>query len=372
MKKILLLIIHLLVILFCGCQTNENETRIGVILPLTGVSAELGVPMLEAMQIAEHTINDSIIKFGGKKIKLLIEDGKSTANGAIAAFQKLRYNNPSAFIIFGDIPCSNLAASVSKYDYPVIALAAAAENIPTLSDRYFRAWTATSSASNELASFAKNNLAKNKCAIFSVDNNYGNEFAASIKKSFIDAGGEVLISETYDLSAQDIKMQIQKIIAKNPEVIFVVGFGSGYLAAFNQLRSMSYRGPLLTDETITIPEYYKAVANALDSTYFSSTTFDPNNSETESYKNFVWPFKKKIGVNPNAHSVFGYVSVSILADVIRRYGSDPQKIEKGLLELRNFESIIGKLTYLPNRELNIPIVIRQIYPDGTFAVIRND
>lgn len=372
MKNGFLLTIYLLMILFCGCKSNEEEVRIGVILPLTGVSAELGVPMLEAMQIAEHNINDSIIKSGGKKMKLLVEDGKSTANGAIAAFQKLRYENPSAFIIFGDIPCSNLAASVSKYDYPVIALAAAAENIPTLSDRYFRAWTTTSSASSELVIFAKKNLGKNNCAILSVDNNYGNEFAQSLKQKIIDIGGRVLISETYDLSTQNIKMQIQKVIAKKPEVIFVIGFGNGYLAAFNQLRSMSYNGPLLTDETITIPEYYKAVANALDSTYFSSTMFDPIDTKANSYKKFVLPFKEKLGVNPNAHSVFGYASVSILADAIRRYGTEPKEVEKGLVELRNFESIIGKLTYLPNRELNIPIVIRQIHPDGTFTLMRND
>ncbi len=353
-------------------EQDEDVVKIGTILPLTGVSAELGAPMLEAMQIAVKTHNEILIKNGKKPIKLLVEDGKSTANGALGAFQKIRYSNPSAFIIFGDVPISNLAASVEKYDYPVIALAAAADNIPSLSEHYFRAWTNTGSTGKKLANYAKNELNCKTCAIFSPNINYGVEFTRNLSNAFIEAGGEVVIKETYEVSEQDAKLQMQKIISKSPDAVFVLGFGLSYISAFNQLKSMGYKGAILTDETITIPEYYKAVANAVEGTYFCSTSFDPFDKTASSYELFVVPFKEVIGQNPNAHSVFGYISVSILTDAILRSGDSAKEIEEGLKSMKNFNSIVGDLTYLPNRELEIPIVIRKMNADGTYTLVSDN
>lgn len=362
------LILLLVFALYWGWNDDKSEytVKIGVVLPLTGVSAELGKPIQESMKLAEKYVNEQLGKNGKPKIELLFEDGKSTATGSMAAFHNLKLQKPSAFVIFGDEPCSQLAASVSQYDYPVIALAAAADNIPLLSDKYFRAWTTSKVAGKELANFIKNKLNVENCAILSVNNNYGDEFYKSVLRAIQDIGGKVIIHETYDLANKDVKLQIQKIINTNPDVVIILGYGAGYISAFNQLRTLSYNGPILTDETITIPEYCQAVKNALIETYFSSTTFDPYDTNTDYYKTFVKPFKMDIGTLPNAHSVFGFVCVTMLANAIERCGTDAGSIEKGLLSMQDFESIIGKMSYLPNRELNVEVIVRKINPDGTY------
>ncbi len=372
-KQIWWILLALLVVLggiywFKTQNLNQkvDSVQIGVILPLTGVSATLGKPILEAMQIAEKNVNDSLKVKGKKNIKLLFEDGKSDASGSISAFQKLQLNNPAAYIIFGDIPASDLANSFSKFKFPVITLGAAAENIPSLSEKYFRAWTPSLASSEKLSRFAKEKLNVKNCGILSVNINLGQEFSKNVNDVFTSLGGIVKIKETFELEDQDVKGQILKIIAQKPECVFILGFGPGYLAAFNQLREYGYKGLILTDETITIPSYIDAVSNAIDGTYFCATTFDPRDTLAISYNSLVKPFKNKFDYFPNAHSVFGYVSVTMLYDAILRHGDSSPGIETGLKNMKNFNSIIGPLSYTPNRELIVPVIIRQMKKDGTF------
>lgn len=365
MKKIWLIICIGTLIISCN-HSNDNFTKIAVILPLTGESAELGTPILESMKLAEITANKYLTSIKATPIKLMIEDGKSTANGVIAAFNKMRHKDPAAFIIFGDVPCNNLASSVSKYHYPVIALGAAAANIPSLSQNYFRMWTASNVSGKRLAEYAKKELNKSNGAILYMNNNYGNEFQLAIANNFTNEGGTIVKSETYGDSGLDIKMQVQKIINSKPDVIFIIGFGTNYLATINYLKTMSYSGPILTDETITIPEYHYAVKEVLPQIYFSGTSFSPYDTNSDCYNTFVKPMMDNLNVIPNSHSVFGFASIGILVDAIERCGNSPESIHAGLSTLRNYNSIVGVLSYSKERELEIPVIIRKMNDDGSY------
>ena len=363
MKKILVVV--LAAVLLCGCQNkkDENIVKIGVILPLTGVSAELGQPICEAMKLAEKSINDTS-KF--YSVKLLFEDGKSTANGSIFAFNKLQMSNPSSYIIFGDVPCSSLAESIARYDVPVITLAAAASNILSLNDNYFRAWTTSDISGMKMAQYAKCNLNAQQGAMLCMDNNYGQEFSQVISKYFTDQGGIILLNEKFDTNATNIQNSIYKILKTNPDVVFIIGFGTGYISAIKQLRTLGYEGAIITDETITILEYAQGLNGALANVYFSSINFSPYDRTQQYFINFVEPFYTKTGIFPNTHSVFGYISVGIVADAISRCGNSTDKVKLGLQTMTDFNSIIGKLQYLPNRELDLPIIVRKLNIDGTY------
>lgn len=363
MKKILFALLAATMLIGCQEKKVENVVEVGVILPLTGVSAELGQPIYEAMLLAEKHINDTI---QGTPLKLIFEDGKSTANGAIFAFNKLQISNPSSYIIFGDVPCSSLAESLKKYDVPVITLAAAASNILSLNPHYYRAWTTSDVSGKQLATFAKNELGAAKGVTLCMDNNYGHEFSQVISKNFTSQGGTILLNETFDANATGINNSIHKILNNKPDVVFIIGFGPGYISAIKQLRTLGYDGPILTDDTITISEYSQSLTNVLSNIYFSSIDFSPYDKTKPYYSNFVEPFYNNTKMLPNIHSVFGYISVGIIADAVSRHGTSSENVESGLQTMTAFNSIIGKLQYLPNRELELPVIVRKINTDGKY------
>lgn len=363
MKKILFILLAVCVLVGCQNRKDDGVVEVGVILPLTGVSAELGQPICEAMKLAEKSFNDTS-KF--YSLKLVFEDGKSTANGSIFAFNKLQMLNPSSYIIFGDIPCSSLAESIAKYEVPVVTLAAAASNILLLNDNYYRAWTTSDLSGKKLSEYAISNLGAHSGVTLCMDNNYGNEFSQVITKYFTNQGGRILLNEKFDANANNNKHSIHKILSTNPDVIFVIGFGTGYISAIKQLRTLGYKGPILTDETITIVEYAHSLNEALDNVYFSSINFSPYDQTQQYFEDFVKPFYEKTGMLPNIHSVFGYLSVGIVADAISRCGNSTLNVRVGLQTMKNFNSIVGTLQYLPNRELELPIIVRKINIDGTY------
>lgn len=363
MKKI----VFALAIILSSCISCINHSKefvdIGVILPLTGESAELGKPIQEAMLLAISNINDTISSY---KMRLLFEDGKSTASGSMFAFNKLRNSNPSCYVVFGDVPCSSLAKSLEQYNTPVITLAAAAGNILTLNENYFRSWTTSAVSSEKIVDYSIDKLGASRGAIFCMNNNYGKEFAREISYRYEAKGGDILIEEYFSDDVNLINSSAYKIINQKPDVVFIIGFGNGYTSAIKQLRVLGYNGPIMTDDTITISDYNSNLSPYLNNIYFSSIDFSPYDKNSSNYETFVLPFTEKMNQLPNVHSVFGYITVEVIADAIQRCGTSATDIQNGLKDMKGFHSIIGELTYLSNRELDLPVIVRQIGIGGTY------
>ena len=336
---------------------SDDVIRIGAILPLTGVSSDLAAPMMCAMKVAEEELNDTIPE-GQKKIEVVYEDGKSISAATISAYQSLIRKGVSACIVFGDVQCYNLAATVNEMPCPTIALSAAAENIPSLSPHYFRAWTTTRDSCARLAEFAHKDLSLSRFAVLAINNNFGDEAEKTVRMYAHDAGIDV-VSETFEIGAQDVRGQINKMLVDHPDAIFVFGFGPGYITVFNQLKEAGYSGAILTDEVITIPGYAEKIIDGAKGVYFSSTEFDPNNDKSLYYVRFVRPFVDRYSNLPNAHSAFAYFSVITIGHAIelsKRYGTS---IEDALVDMGEFSSVIGEAKFDNRGELITTIYIRR-------------
>lgn len=344
---------------------GDDVVRIGVILPLTGVSSDLGKPILEAMKIAEKTVQER----DGRKLLLDVEDGKSTAGGTIAAYQKLMMRKPSAFVVFGDVPCNNLAPLASKNNQPVIALAAAAADIPKLCPHYYRLWVTADVSSRHISKFLANDGKVKNVAVLYSDNSYGVDFLNCLRNAVVGEKLKLSLAEAFDVSSQNVRPQIQKLLSNSPDAIVVLGFGTGYLAAFNQLLEAKYQGKIVTDETITIPAYFNGVVEQGKGVLFSATGFNPYDHDSNAYNDFIKPFEETIGTVPNAHSVFGYVAVRLLSEAIQRVEGDYTRIEEGLQKMQNVNSIIGNISYTRDREVEVPIFMKQMIGGGRFNVI---
>lgn len=80
-----------------------------------------------------------------------------------------------------------------------------------------------------------------------------------------------------------------------------------------------------------------AGAAALNNTYFT------NHYSAES-KAFVTAFEKEYNKKPDAPAVLGYDGIKLLADAIKRAGSDePAKVAKALAETKAFNAVTGSL-----------------------------
>ena len=132
---------------FSGCGKNDesNEIKMGVMLALTGDSANYGNRSLHGLLWATEKINAN----GGindKKIKLIVEDSKSNPQDAVNAFEKL-ITVDNVKIVIGDIISGTTLAVAPIAEKNKILLFAPGASNPALrnpnsaSDYIFRNWT---------------------------------------------------------------------------------------------------------------------------------------------------------------------------------------------------------------------------------------
>ncbi len=99
---------------FSAEKAPAKTLTIGCLGALTGFAAQGETPMVQGSQVMEDLINEKggiTIKGEKYKIKLIIEDHKSTAEGAAAATTKLVHDHKVKFIIGGIMPFTNIAIS---------------------------------------------------------------------------------------------------------------------------------------------------------------------------------------------------------------------------------------------------------------------
>ena len=90
-------------------EIDDNVVNIGVLIPLSGITAQDGLDALAGIKIAQEEINKSSdYKF---KINLLIEDNKHSVPSTLSAYHKIN-DKSSALIVFGCVPIMGISSQL--------------------------------------------------------------------------------------------------------------------------------------------------------------------------------------------------------------------------------------------------------------------
>ena len=86
----------ILLLLSCSCAYAESaaKLKIGVIQSLTGMAAEDGKTVVQALELAAADIKQQT----GTEVELVVEDDQTVSKNSVSAFQKLSAAVPDAII----------------------------------------------------------------------------------------------------------------------------------------------------------------------------------------------------------------------------------------------------------------------------------
>jgi len=242
-----------IVLIVTQTKKEPEEIKIGVLTTLTGASARYGQSALNGIQMAVEEINT---KGGikGKQIKLIIEDDGSESSRAVSAFRKLA-NIDKVPVIIGPISSSAAMACspvANKLKVVLFSPSAATPAFTSPNDYTFRNRVSAEFEIAELAEVAYQKLHLRKVAILYVNNDYGLGNKEYFEKAFKDVGGNIVLIETFDEGATDLRSQLTKIKERESEIdaIFVVGQGSEGGYALRQASELAIKTQFLS--TISI------------------------------------------------------------------------------------------------------------------------
>ncbi len=201
---------------------TDNEIVIGLFGPLSGPLVGFGLDPINAAKMWYDEIN---AKGGihGRKIRLVVEDDKCTANDLVAAVKKL-VTVDNVFMLHGGSCTAALTAAqefINREKVPYAMLNAAGDNavIPPL--RYtFGAFHGTQRTyAAALAGVAVQHLKVKRVAVIVHDDDYGKANLATTEAILKAANVEVVAAERIPPNITDVTAPLLKIRAAKPDAI---------------------------------------------------------------------------------------------------------------------------------------------------------
>ncbi len=329
-------------------MTKPNEEiSVGVVLPLTGrLTDSFGTPTSQGFELALSEINAA--HPSGTKLKFIIEDGQSTVEGAVEAFNKLIHQEDVS-IILGPATSSQtkLAFPVAQENQVVaISPTSAARGLSALGDYVFRVSLTTDILIPRGIEVTQTKLGYQRAAtMYDETDLFSTDGDASVQEVLAAKGVEVITTETFQGGDTDFSQQLTRIQTLNPDVIFVSCLSPEKPGILMQGHELGVSAPFIV-RTLTAADVQAAGAAAEGAMTFvgwSAALDTPGNQA------FVENYNTKFDMEPSNAAARSYVTLHILAAAIANAQStDAAAIRDALASIRDFDTIFGKFSFDAN------------------------
>jgi len=319
-----------------GDPKNAKEVHLGVILPLTGSTAQNGNNSRQGIELAADLINKSggIKSMNGAQIKLDIADATSDpAKAASAATSFVSKGTPPLAVIgaYASGLTVTVAQVTERKQVPLLTTAFSDE-LTSQNYKYLFQLPAKASAVGAAQMAYAIAIAKaagkdiKRAAIVYANNAYGESQAKGLQDQARQSGIDVVANESYSPTISDAGPVAEKVLAAKPDAIFSVAYVTdGVLLA----RAFSSRGstiPIIggVGGYIT-PDFKKSLGNQVNGV-LSIDTSDPGK-----YGDLGKAYQQKYGEPMPQEAHDNAAAVYVFAQALEKNPTlDPQVLAKGL------------------------------------------
>ena len=358
-----------------GCQSKGGNTiKIGVITSLTGSQAAFGQAHKNGYTIALNELN---AKGGvlGKPIELVYADDQSKPDQAVQGVSKL-VDQDHVPLILGAYSSENTRAivpAVTQKQVPLIMPTATADNVVESGSPWvFRICEGSGAYARTTLDFLRNNGDPRTMAIVYENTNFGQANGRAMHDAASAAGITLVAEESYQANSPDYTALLQRVKAKNPEVIY---FASYLLDATTLMRQAAQVG--------VNPKYYTSAG-----TGFSAAEFPTQDKGAGAYaeytfsvsqwlptvkwkgsKEFDEGFTKLTGGHPAYHAMEAYAALLLAASAIARANAaEPAAIRNAIRATDLAETPFGPVRFDARGQNAHPVLITQIL-GGQYRVV---
>ncbi len=324
---------------------SAKDLVIGIDTPLGGPAAPTGVGLLRAVELASEDINaGGGIKAGGETytLKLIVYDTKYDAKEAVAAVNKLIYNDKVKYVITTGGTCViavNPLVTENKIlhiGYTYGGKKATGPHAPYT----FRSIMEPIQSHTILLPWIVKRYNLKNIALTSTDDETGliqAEDAETVAKKL----GLAITDKTFaPRGTADFTPMLTKIISKNPQAIdFGAWAGSDGPLACKQAKELGYKGVMIFSYSQSIPTFEKVAAGFMDGVLFYGIfATDPTPLATRVAKQYEQKYKQKFDPLVWRNSDVGYV----LKKAIETAGSIDSTAVKNAMPKVHVEGVFGK------------------------------
>jgi len=355
MRPKILLLLVVLVLAACVAEPSE-KLKVGIITPSTGPQAYYGEEMQKAYDIALGEV---------KFIEVVFEDSRGETKDAVTAFKKL-VEVDNVDVVVGPVMSSNtmaVASLANEHKVVIISPTSSASKITDAGDYVFRVRETGKNHGIAIAEFARKNK-WGKAALLTVNAENGLSYADAFKERFQKLGGKIVADELYEKDEQDIRTQILKIKAANPDVIYISGFAKGMGRAVQQMRLLGLSSQILSTVGVEDKNFLEVAGKAGEGVIYT-TPFDPDSKQAAEFQK---EFAERYGERTDSFLTVNAYDALKIVDQIAGVCDNAACIKEKLYATKNYKGVSGTFSFDENGDVDREIHFKVIR-DGKFVII---
>jgi branched-chain amino acid transport system substrate-binding protein len=194
------------------------------------------------------------------------------------------------------------------------------------------------------------------------------------KERFTELGGQIVLEDTYQLGDKDFSAQVTKLkgLDTMPDFLFIASGPDEVGVLVKQFRDAGVDQPIVGGDGYDTPLLIEIAGEGAENTYFTTHSLMDAQLGTDAVKKFMAAYETEYKNPPeNAFAALGYDTVKLIADAIKRAGSDdPKAIVEALAKTKDLPGVTGSITYQPGTRIPQKGVTVILVKDGKFTLAK--
>jgi branched-chain amino acid transport system substrate-binding protein len=362
----------------------ETKT-VGVLLPMTGRFAKVGMDTLHGIELAFKIFNN---EEPDNQVTLIIEDSGSSPETAVRALDKLVFDHRVVAVI-GPLLSSGIEEVSERADEVGVPLISLTQRTGEKNEWTFYSAVTPEIQANAIARYAVEKKGIKRFAILHPDDKFGEKYSSNFWDAVEENGGTVTAYEKYPTGTNDFTSIVDKISgqfytearSKELEDLEKVREEEGIKRRTHRTDKYFKLPPVIDYEAVFIADDAKGVAQILPTfsyrdveevqflgvatwnsplivrrarkhaqgALFVDTFFQSSGSRE--VRRFVSTYQKTFSERPNKLSASSYDAARLLehAMLLGAGDSDRRQIRETLARVKAFPGVTGQATYRDGR-----------------------
>jgi branched-chain amino acid transport system substrate-binding protein len=340
---------------------------LGVVQSQTGAAAIYGKTAINGIELAIKQHEDANLQFD-----VTLVDDLSTADGGIAAFNKLATQKVNAIIGPTLSGTAQAAFKVAQEKgIPSIGATTTADGITNAGDQIFRTALAESTVVPPVIAYVNSKTPiKNAVLILDSTDAFSTSSAEAMRKGIQAINGKIAL--TFDAAADrgctSCLAYVLSTSPTQPDAILVTPLINQAGAIVKTIRDAGYDQPIIGGNSFNTLDMVAASGDAVNGAYVGAA-WNPGVDSAAS-KKFVADYTAAYGTAPDLYAAQGYAAVEVLVAAAKQAGStDNAALRAALASAKDVPTIFGAISMNSTREAEYAPVVQQ-FQDGKLVVIR--
>lgn len=325
---------------------SADPIKIGILVPLSGPTAQFGINIRNGVELALEDMKDSgALKPLGTNVELVYADVPAP-NAAASATQRLISQDGVVGIIGSFVSSITLAASevTERAGVPMITHSFA-DQITSRGYKYIFQVSNKASLIGEKQFTYAIDIAKRagkpvtKVAILYEDTAYGTAQAKGLRDAANKLGIPIAVDESYPLNLTDAAPLVNKIRTSGADLVFPVSYFNDAILIIRTMKQQNLDIPTVGGAAgYIIPDFKKGLGDLVEGVYsIAPANYDALPSVAEKYK------KKYGAFMPHEALMYGAAFQHMVKAIEVAKSRDPEKIRDAIAALKKCDGFSAGL-----------------------------